>query len=117
MWVAPAKDFWKDFERRESIYVLWTCNPECYDDWMGQRAVVCLVTRNKTQTHQRRNEAQLPALLFVPSSIMKWRGELSRVKMNAKKRAPLTALHATREVYRDVGRNKRRGHHVGLDFL
>jgi hypothetical protein len=27
MWVAPAKIFWEDFERRESIYVLWTAIP------------------------------------------------------------------------------------------
>jgi hypothetical protein len=27
MWVAPARIFWKDFERRESMYVLWTAIP------------------------------------------------------------------------------------------
>jgi hypothetical protein len=27
MWVAPARIFWKDFERRESVYVLWTAIP------------------------------------------------------------------------------------------
>jgi hypothetical protein len=26
-WVAPARIFWKDFEKRESIYVLWTAIP------------------------------------------------------------------------------------------
>jgi len=48
---------------------------------------------------------------------MKWVGELSRVKMNAKKRAPLTALQPTREVTAKFGeKNNKEGRHVGLDF-
>jgi len=33
------------------------------------------------------------------------------------KTAPLTALHATREFYRDVGKKKGEAANVGLDFL
>jgi hypothetical protein len=56
-------------------------------------------------------------LRFVPRSIMKWRGELSRVEMNAKKTAALTVLHATGRSVVDVGGKKNKeGRHVGLDF-
>ena len=56
---------------------------------LGLGAVAWPRGKNKTQTHQLRNEAQLNcAFRFVPNSIMKWCGELSRVKMNAKKRRP-----------------------------
>jgi len=27
MWVGPARIFWEDFERRESMYVPWTAIP------------------------------------------------------------------------------------------
>jgi hypothetical protein len=47
---------------------------------------------------------------------MKWRGDLSRVKMNAKKTAPLTALHATGCCVVALGEKNMEGRHVGLDF-
>src|SRR5215469_14180035 len=47
---------------------------------------------------------------------MKWRGDLSRVEMNAKITAPLTALHATGRSVVDVGEKNTEGRHVGLDF-
>ena len=72
--------------------------------------------KNQTQTHQLWNEAQLNRVSLVPRSIMKWRGQLSRIKMNAKKRAPLTALHATREVTATSEKKNKEGRHVGLDF-
>src|SRR5215469_741013 len=76
-----------------------------------------LVTRKKTQTHQRRNEAQLNcvALRSQLDYEVAWRAVKGQDERQ--KTAPLTALHATREVHRDVGKNKRRGRHVGLDFL
>jgi hypothetical protein len=48
---------------------------------------------------------------------MKWHGELSRVKMNAKKTAPLTTLHATREVTAMSEKKIRRAATSALTFM
>ena len=76
-----------------------------------------LVTKNKPQTHLLRNEAQLNCVALRPplDYEVAWRAVKGRDERP--RTAPLTALRATREVHRDVGRNKRRGRHVGLDFL
>ena len=41
MWVAPARIFWKDFERRESIYVLWTAIPNAKTSAVGTHWHAC----------------------------------------------------------------------------
>ena len=55
MWVAPARIFWKDFERRESVYVLRTAIPNPKDEWVGTHWHV-LATKNKIQIHQLRTK-------------------------------------------------------------
>ena len=46
MWVAPAKDFCEDFERRESIYVLWTAIPTAKTIGWGAVAYTSSQERN-----------------------------------------------------------------------
>ena len=55
MWLAPARIFWEDFERRESIYVLWTAIPNPKTSGWG-RTGIALATKNKIQTHQLRTK-------------------------------------------------------------
>jgi hypothetical protein len=82
---GAGQDFWEDFERREPIYVLWTAIPNAKTSGWG-RACMPSAQKNEIQTHQLRTKPNCVALR--PRSIMKWRGELSRVKMNANKRRP-----------------------------
>ena len=71
----------------------------------------------QNETPPLRNEAQLNcvALRSQLDYEVAWRAVKGQDERQ--KTAPLTALHATREVHRDVGKNKRRGRHVGLDFF
>jgi len=55
---------------------------------VGGARLHALGTKDKIQPPQLRTKLNWTALRFVPHSIVKWRGELSRVKMNAKKRRP-----------------------------
>jgi hypothetical protein len=68
MWVAPAKIFWEDFERRESIYVLWTAIPNAKTSgWVrtGMRSA-----QKQNPTPSTKDEAPLPftgQLITLPS--------------------------------------------------
>jgi hypothetical protein len=75
-----------------------------------------LMAKNKTQTHQLRNEAQLNcAFCFVPSSIRKGRRELSTIEMNTLRAALDNSPRQSRGGYWTSGTNKE-SRHVGLDF-
>jgi hypothetical protein len=67
---------------------------------LGGARLHALVTRKKTQTLQRGNEAQLNcvALRSQLDYEVAWRAVKGQDERQ--KTAPLTALHATREVYR-----------------
>ena len=47
MWVAPARIFWEDFERRESIYVLGTAIPNPMTSGWGRTG---MPSRQKTKS-------------------------------------------------------------------
>ena len=66
------------------------------------------VTRKKTQTLQRRNEAQLNCIALRSELDYEVAWTAVKGKDERPKMAPLTALHASREVYRDVGKKKER---------
>ena len=112
---GAGQDFWKDL--RDANQFMFCGLQYRMLRRLGGARLHASVTRKKPQTHQRRNEAQLNcvALRSQLDYEVAWRAVKGQDERQ--KTAPLTALHATREVYRDVGRNKRRGRHVGLDFL
>ena len=72
--------------------------------------------KNKTQTHQLRNEAQLNCVALRSSLDyeLAWRAVKGRDERPTT--APLTALHATGRSILDVGEKNMEGRHVGLDF-
>ena len=92
--MAPA-GFLGTLERSNQLYVLVDCNTESKKIGWGP---VARPTKNKPQTLQLWNEAQLNCV-SLRSSLdyeMAWRpvkGQDERQKT-----APLTALHATREI-------------------
>ena len=55
---------------------------------MGETILLGLGWIPQSDTPPLRTKLHCTALRFVPRSIMKGRGELSRVKMNAQKRRP-----------------------------
>ena len=112
---GAGQDFWEDL-RDANQFMFCGLQYRMLRRLDGAR-LHALVTRKKPQTPQRWNEAQLNcvALRSQLDYEVAWRAVKGRDERQ--KTAPLTALHATREVHRDVGRNKRRGRHVGLDFL
>jgi len=86
MWVAPA---------RISAKTLTDANQFMFCGLryrilrrVGRDALACPRDKRQNPTPSTKDEAQLNCVALRPRSIMKWRGELSRVEMNAKKRRP-----------------------------
>jgi len=61
MWVAPARISGEDFDRRESVYVLWTAIPNPKTSGWG-RALACPRDKKQNPTPSTKDEAQLNCL-------------------------------------------------------
>jgi len=75
-----------------------------------------LVTKNKTQTHPLRNEAPLNCVALCSSLNYEVAWRAVKGQDERQKTAPLTTLHATREVTATSEKKNKEGRHVGLDF-
>ena len=117
MWVAPARIFWEDFERRESIYVLWTCGLQYRMlRRVGGDARACPCDKKQNPTPSTKDEAPLNCVALRPplDYEVAWRAVKGRDERQ--RTAPWTVLHATGRSVVDVGENNKDGRHVGLDF-
>src|SRR6516225_1486341 len=101
MWVGTVPGFSDDFERRESIYVLWNCNTAirktvgigccCMASWQKQNS-------NPSTKERSSTELRVSLRSSLDYEVV-WRAVKGQDERQ--KTAPLTALHATREVCRD----------------
>jgi hypothetical protein len=65
MWVAPARIFWQDFERRESMYVLWTAIPNPKTSGWGRTGMPA--GQKQKPTSSTKDEAQLNCVALRPA--------------------------------------------------
>ena len=101
---GAGQDFWKDL--RDANQFMFCGLQYRMLRRLGGARLHALVTRKKTQTHQRRNEAQLNcvALRSQLDYEVAWRAVKGQDERQ--KTAPLTALHATGRSSVDVGEKK-----------
>ena len=101
MWVAPAKISGKTL--RDANQCMF-CGLQYrmlrrLDDWVGGARLHALVTKKKPQTHHRRNEDQLNCVALRSQFDYEVAWRAVKGQDERQQTAPLTALHATREVY------------------
>jgi hypothetical protein len=97
---GAGQDFWEDFERRESIYVLWTAIPS--PKTSGYDTIACPRDKKTKSKPSTKDEAQLNCVALRPplDDEVAWRPVKGLDERQ--KTAPLTALHATRRSVVDV---------------
>jgi hypothetical protein len=114
MWVAPARIFWEDFERRESIYVLWTAIPNPKTSGWGRTGMPSRQNPNPST----KDEAQLNCVALRPPLDYEVARRTVKGRDERQKTAPLTALHATGRSVVDVGKKRiRRAATSALTFM
>ena len=104
MWVAPARIFWEDFERRESIYVLWTAIPNAKPS--GWDGLPCPQHKKQNPTPSTKDEAPLNCVALRPPLDYEVAWRPVKGQDERQNTAPLTALHATGRSIVDVGEKK-----------
>jgi len=83
---GAGQDFWEDW--RDANQFMF-----CGLQTMGWGMVYALVRKNKTQTHQLRNEAQLNCVALRPQLDYEVGWRAVKGQDERQKTAPLTALH------------------------
>jgi hypothetical protein len=101
MWVAPARISGEDFDRCESIYVLWTAIPNPKTSGWGR---TCMPAAQKTKSKpSTKDEAQLNCVALRPQLDYEVAWRPVKGQDERQKTAPLTGLHATGRSFVDLG--------------
>ena len=112
---GAGQDFWEDFERRESIYVLWTAIPNAKTSGWGSASVPSAQKQNPTPS--TKDEAPLNCVALRPSLDYEVAWRAVKGQDERQKTAPLTALHATGRSLVDVGEKIWRAATSALTFM
>jgi len=112
---GAGQDFWEDL-RDANQFMFCGLRYRILRRW-GGALLHALVTKNKTQTHQLRNEAQLNCVALRSSLDYEEAWRAVKGQDERPKAAPLTALHATREVTALSEKKIRRAATSALNFM
>ena len=111
---GAGQDFWEDFDRRESIYVLWTAIP---NPKTSGGALACPRNKRQNPTPSTKDEAQLNCVALRPSLDYEVAWRPVKGQDERQKTAPWTALHATGCSIVDVRKKIRRAATSALTFM